>query len=140
VAAVELPGLRRVAYGVVLAQAVLTAVLALLGYVFKGQATALSAAVGGGIGTAASLTLAVIVFRKGGRELMDLVRAFYIAEAAKFGVTIVLFVVVLVTMKGMLVPGALFGAFVAVFLVHWLVLPRAMRRLDRGQLAERRKV
>ena len=139
-AAVELPGLRRVAYGVVLAQAVLTALLAVLGYVFKGPQVALSAALGGGIGTAASLTLAVIVFRKGARELMDLVRAFYIAEAAKFGVTIVLFVVVLVTMKGMLVPGALFGAFVAVFLVHWLVLPRAMRRLDRGQLAERRKV
>ncbi len=131
-AAVELPGLRRVAYGVVLAQAVLTALLALLCYVFKGPQVALSAALGGGIGTAASLTLAVIVFRKGARELMDLVRAFYIAEAAKFGVTIVLFVVVLVTMKGMLVPGALFGAFVAVFLVHWLVLPRAMRRLDRG--------
>jgi ATP synthase protein I len=133
VAAVELPGLRRVAYGVVLAQAVLTALIAALGYVFKGPQTALSAAVGGGIGTAASLALALIAFRKGARELMDVVRAFYIAEAAKFGVTIVLFVVVLVTMKRTLVPGALFGAFVAVFLVHWLVLPRAMRRLDRGQ-------
>ncbi|MEJ0099864.1 MAG: ATP synthase subunit I [Pseudomonadota bacterium] len=132
-AAVELPGLRRVAYGVVLAQAVLTALIAALGYVFKGQQVALSAAVGGGIGTAASLAVALIAFRKGARELMDVVRAFYIAEAAKFGVTIVLFVVVLVTMKRMLVPGALFGAFVAVFLVHWLVLPRAMRRLDRGQ-------
>jgi hypothetical protein len=41
--------------------------------------------------------------------------------------------VVLATMKKMLVPGALFGAFVATFLVHWLVLPRAMRRLD-GQM------
>ena len=132
-AAVELPGLRRVAYGVVLAQAVLTGLLALLGYVFKGPQVALSAALGGGIGTAASLTLAVIAFRGGARELMDVVRAFYIAEAAKFGVTIALFVVVLVTMRGALVPGAMFGAFIAVFLVHWLVLPRAMRRLDGGQ-------
>lgn len=139
-AAVELPGLRRVAYGVVLAQAVLTGVLAVLGYAFKGPPTGLSAAVGGGIGTVASLTLALIVFRKGARELMDLVRSFYIAEAAKFGVTIALFIVVLVTMKGRLVPGALFGSFVVTFLVHWLVLPRAMRRLDRGQLTERRKV
>jgi F0F1-type ATP synthase assembly protein I len=59
-----------------------------------------------------------------------MVGAFYAGEAAKFGVTIVLFVVVLATLKGRLVPGALFGAFVATFLVHWLVLPRAMRRLD----------
>jgi F0F1-type ATP synthase assembly protein I len=133
VAAVELPGLRRVAYGVVLAQAVLTVLLAVLGYVFKGPHVALSAALGGGIGTAANLTLVMIAFRKGARELMDVVRAFYIALAAKFGVVIVLFVVVLVTMKGMLVPWVLLGAFVAVFLVYWLVLPRAMRRLDRGQ-------
>jgi ATP synthase protein I len=132
-APVELPGLRRVAYGVVLAQAVLTVVLAVACYVMWGQKVALSAALGGGIGTAASLTLNLIVFRKGARELTDLVRAFYVGEAAKFGVTIVLFVVVLATMKRMLVPGALFGAFVAAFLVHWLVLPRAMRRLDGGQ-------
>ncbi len=132
-AAVELPGLRRVAYGVVLTQAVLTALLATLCYVLWRPETALSVALGGGIGTVSSLTLAVIVFRKGARELNELVRAFYVGEAAKFGVTIVLFVVVLVTMKRMLVPGAFFGAFVAVFLVHWLVLPRAMRRLDRGQ-------
>jgi F0F1-type ATP synthase assembly protein I len=95
---------------------------------------ALSAAAGGSIGTLASLTLALIVFRKDPRELAALIRAFYVGEAAKIGVTIVLFVVVLATMKKMLVPGALFGAFVATFLVHWLVLPRAMRRLDSEQL------
>ena len=39
-----------------------------------------------------------------------MVSAFYVGEAAKFGVTIVLFIVVLATMKRMLVPGALFGA------------------------------
>jgi ATP synthase protein I len=133
VAAVELPGLRRVAFSVVLAQAVLTALLAALCFALWGPRAALSAALGGGIGTAGGLTLVVIVFRKGTRELTELVRAFYVAEAAKFGVTIVLFVVVLATMKGMLVPGALFGAFVAAFMVHWLVLPGAMRRLDRGQ-------
>jgi ATP synthase protein I len=134
VAAVELPGLKRVAYGVVLAQAVLTALLAVVSYIFWGRNVALSAATGGGIGTLASLTLALLVFRKGPRELATLIRAFYVGEAAKIGVTIVLFVVVLATMKKMLVPGALFGAFVATFLVHWLVLPRAMRRLDGGQM------
>jgi ATP synthase protein I len=134
VAAVELPGLRRVAFGAVLAQAVLTALLAALCYVMWGPLVALSLALGGGIGAAASLTLAVIVFRRGAREMTDMVRAFYVGEAAKFGVTIVLFVVVLATMKRVLVPGALFGGFLAAFVVHWLVLPRAMRRLESGQL------
>lgn len=132
-AAVELPGLRRVAYRVVLAQAVLTALFAALCYIPWGLNVALSVALGGGIGTAGSLALAVIVFRKDARELPELVRAFYVGEAAKFGVTIALFVVVLNTMKSVLVPGAMFGAFVAAFLVHWLVLPRAMRRLDGGR-------
>ncbi len=133
VAAVELPGLRRVAYGVVLAQAVLTALIAALCFMLWGRWAALSAGLGGGIGTVGGLALALVVFRKGSRELTELVRAFYVGEAAKFGVTIVLFVVVLATMKGILVPGALFGAFVAAFMVHWVVLPGAMRRLDSGQ-------
>jgi hypothetical protein len=37
-------------------------------------------------------------------------------------------------MKEMVVPGALFGAFAATFLVQWMVLPRMMRQLDRGRL------
>lgn len=135
-AALEQPGLKRVAYGVVLAQAVLTALLAATSYFVWGPRVALSTAIGGGIGTLASLTLALIVFRKGSQELAGLIRAFYVGEAAKIGVTIVLFVLVLATMKKMLVPGALFGAFVATFLVHWLVLPRAMRRLDSEQLGK----
>jgi ATP synthase protein I len=125
------PGLRRVAWSVVLAQAVLTALVALLCFVLWGPRAALSAAIGGGIAVAAGATLALVVFG-GSREaaLADVLRAFYAGEAAKVGVTIVLFAVVLATMKKMLVPGALFGAFAASFLVHWIVLPRAMRRLD----------
>jgi ATP synthase protein I len=125
----ELPDLRRVAYGLVLAQLILTVAVALVSLVFWNRTVALSAAIGGGIGVAANLVLALVAFRKGG-SLAQMVRAFYVGEAAKFGVTIVLFVVVLSTLRGRLVPGALFGAFVATFLVHWLVLPRAMRRLD----------
>lgn len=125
-----LPGLRRVAYGLVLAQLILTVVLALVSLVFWSRNAALSAAIGGGIGVAANLVLALVAFRKEGLTLAQMVSAFYVGEAAKFGVTIVLFVVVLATLRGKLLPGALFGAFVATFLVHWLVLPRAMRKLD----------
>ena len=133
-AAVELPGLRRVAYGVVVAQLVLTVVIALVCLVQWGRNAALSAAVGGGIGAAANLVLALLVFRRTRRELAELVRAFYVGEAAKVAVTIVLFVLVLATLKRILVPGALFGGFVATFLVQWFVLPRAMRKLDSGQM------
>jgi ATP synthase protein I len=134
VAAVELPGLKRVAYGVVVAQVAITVVLALVCLVQWGREAALSAAIGGGIGAASNLTLALLVFGRPRRELAEMVRAFYIGEAAKIGVTIALFVLVLATLKGMLVPGALFGGFATTFLVHWFVLPRAMRKLDSGQL------
>ncbi|MEO8306991.1 MAG: ATP synthase subunit I [Pseudomonadota bacterium] len=128
--AYKLPDLRRVAYGLVLAQFILTVIVALVSLVFWNRSVALSAVIGGGIGVVANLVLALVAFRKPGQTLAQMVSAFYVGEAAKFGVTIVLFVVVLSTMKGRLVPGALFGAFVATFLVHWLVLPRAMRKLD----------
>ena len=131
--AIELPDLRRAAFGLVLAQLILTAVITLGCFALWNRNAALSAAVGGGIGVAANLVLALVVFRRGGRTLAEIVSAFFVGEAAKFGVTIVLFVIVLVTLKKMLVPGALFGAFVATFLVHWLVLPRAMRKLDGSQ-------
>ena len=131
--AIELPDLRRAAFGLVLAQLILTAVITLGCFALWNRNAALSAALGGGIGVAANLVLALVVFRRGGRTLAEIVSAFFVGEAAKFGVTIVLFVVVLVTLKKMLVPGALFGAFVATFLVHWLVLPRAMRKLDGSQ-------
>ena len=123
--------MRRVAYGLVLAQLILTVVVALVSLVFWNRTVALSAAIGGGIGVAANLVLALVAFRKKEeRTLAQLVSAFYVGEIAKFAVTIVLFVLVLATLKGRLAPGALFGAFVATFLVHWLVLPRAMRKLD----------
>jgi ATP synthase protein I len=134
VTAIELPELRRTAFRLVLAQLLLTAVLALACLALWNRNAALSAALGGGIGAAANLVLALVVFRRGRRALAEIVSAFFVGEAAKIGVTIVLFVVVLATLKKSLVPGALFGAFVATFLVHWLVLPRAMRRLDGVQV------
>jgi ATP synthase protein I len=130
VAAIELPVMRRVAYGVVLAQAVLTAVIGLLCWSRWGRNAGWSAAAGGGIGTLASLTLTLIVFRKGARELADVVRAFFIGEAAKIVMVVLLFVVVLVTMKRVLVPGALFGAYAATFIIHWVMLRRAVPKLD----------
>ena len=85
----QLPGLRRVAFGLVLAQLVLTVVVALVSLVFWNQSFALSAAIGGGIGVAASLVLALVAFRKReGQTVAQMVSAFYVGEMAKFAVTV----------------------------------------------------
>lgn len=51
------------------------------------------------------------------------VRAFFVGEAAKVALVIVLFVVVLKTMK--VVPLAMLGSYIATFLVFWVALFRA---------------
>jgi F0F1-type ATP synthase assembly protein I len=51
--------------------------------------------------------------------------AFFAGEAVKLTVMIVLFVVVLKTMQVLPVP--LFAAFMATFLVYWIVLAGSLR-------------
>jgi F0F1-type ATP synthase assembly protein I len=87
----------------------------------------LSAAIGGGIGTIATVTLALIAFRKAG-DVPKMLSAFYLGEAAKVAVMVLLFVVVLTTLKKVMVPGALFGAYVATFFVHWVLLTRTLHK------------
>ena len=54
---------RRMAYSIVLWQAVTTVVVALASWMIAGWARCLSALIGGGIGTLASLAMAVLAFR-----------------------------------------------------------------------------
>lgn len=123
--AVELPGARRVAFGIVLGQASLTALIAAVCALLWGWPAGYSAALGGGIGAAASLALALIAFRGGGRQSPErAARSFYLGEAAKVVVVIASFAVVLATLK--VVPAALFGAYVATFFVYWAALARAL--------------
>jgi ATP synthase protein I len=125
----ELSQVRGVAYRVVRGQAVLTAVIALACWAWMGRNAGVSAAVGGAIGTAATLTLALIAFRDGDQDVHRLLRTFYLGEAAKVGVMVLLFVVALTTLKRVLVPAAMFGAYVATFLVHWVGLKRTLLTL-----------
>jgi F0F1-type ATP synthase assembly protein I len=127
VTADELLNLRRVALRVALGQAALTAVIALGCFIALGRFAALSATIGGGIGTIATVTLALIAFRKAG-DVPQMLSAFYLGEAAKVAVMVLLFVVVLITLKKVMVPGALFGAYVATFFVHWVLLTRTLRK------------
>ncbi len=127
--AADLPDARRIAYRIVLVQAALTAIIAVACQIFGDTRTALSAAVGGGIGTAASLVLVVFAFRSSDQSAKRIARAFFVGEAAKFALVIVLFVLAFSTMKKMLVPGALLGTYVATILVHGAALLRAMPAL-----------
>jgi F0F1-type ATP synthase assembly protein I len=119
------PDARQVALGIVLQQAILSAAIALLCWMFASPKAAFSAAIGGGIGTAASLVLAMVAFRPGERDPGRMARAFFVGEAAKLAVVVILFVLAFTTIKKMLVPVALFGAYMATFFVFWVALARS---------------
>jgi len=125
VIAIDLALARRLALSVVLGQAGVTVIAALLAGLIAGREALISALLGGGISTAASLAMALLGF--GGRIAADpqrAVRALFVGEAAKIVLMIVLFVVVLKTMK--VVPLALLGTYVATFFVHWVALANAL--------------
>jgi ATP synthase protein I len=119
---------RRMAYSIVIWQALTTFVVALASWMIAGGLAALSALVGGGMGTLGSLVLAVLAFRPGAvRNPMSAVSAFFVGEAAKLVTVVVLFIVVLRTMK--VSPLAMFAAYVATFFVYWVALANALPTL-----------
>jgi ATP synthase protein I len=125
VIAIDLALARRLALSVVLGQAGVTVICALLAGLIAGPQAALSALLGGGISTTASLAMALLGF--GGRLAADpqrAVRAFFVGETAKIALMIVLFVLVLKTMK--VVPLAMLGTYVATFFVNWVALANAL--------------
>jgi ATP synthase protein I len=119
---------RRMAYSIVLWQAVTTGVVALTSWVVADGLAAMSALLGGGISTLASLAMAVLAFRASAvAGAMSAVRAFFVGEAAKLATVIVLFTVVLRTMK--VSPLAMFAAYLATFFVYWVALANALPTL-----------
>jgi ATP synthase protein I len=116
VIAIEVPNPRRLAFGVALGQAAVALAAALLSWILADSRAALSAALGGGISSAASFVMAMLSFGKGAAtDPLRALRAFFVGEVAKVSVVIVLFVAVLKTMK--VVPQAMLGAYVATFFV-----------------------
>ncbi len=119
------PNPRRLALGVALGQAAVALVAALLCWVIADSRAALSAALGGGISSAASLVMALLSFGKeAATDPLRAIRAFFVGEAAKIVVVIVLFAVVLKTMK--VVPLAMLGAYIATFIVFWVALAKGL--------------
>jgi ATP synthase protein I len=126
VSAIDLPRARRLAFGVVASQAAVSVVAALCALPLAGRVGALSALVGGAIATAGSLAMAGLVFGGSGGGAERALNRFYVGEALKLAVVVVLFGVVLKTMR--VAPLALFAGFGATFLVYWIALLRALPR------------
>jgi ATP synthase protein I len=125
VSAIDLPHARRLAFGVVLGQAGVTVIVALGAYALAGQLAAFSALLGGGIATLGSLAMASVAFGSyasgGARRALA---AFYLGEAAKVAVVVVLFVVALNVLK--VVPLAMLAGFAATYLMYWIALAGAL--------------
>jgi ATP synthase protein I len=109
----------------VLGQAAVTLLCALASWAIADSRAAISALLGGGISSLASLAMALVGFGKQpATDPQRAIRAFFVGETAKVGVVIVLFVVVLKTMK--VVPLAMLGSYIATFFVFWVALANAL--------------
>ena len=128
--AIDLPRARRLAFGVVASQAAVSVVAALCALGLGGRLAAVSALAGGGIATVGSLAMAGAVFGGGGGAQRALSR-FYLGEALKLAVVVVLFVVVLKVMR--VAPLAMFAGFAATFLVYWIALLAALPALSEAR-------
>jgi ATP synthase protein I len=118
---VDLTQARRLAFKVVWGQLAVTVLAGLVSLWVGGALAGLSALMGGGISTLASLAMALVAFGSFARGGMHRVLgAFFAGELAKLAVIIALFVLVLRTMT--VSPGAWFAAYLATFLVYWIVL------------------
>ncbi len=125
---IELLNARRLAFRVVLGQAAITLAAALASRMIGGTNAALSALLGGGIGTVASLAMAFIAF--GGsrptRSAPQVLAFFFLGELAKLVLMIGLFVAAWHWMRPS--PIAMLAAYGATFLVYWVALAGAALR------------
>jgi F0F1-type ATP synthase assembly protein I len=124
---IELPSARRLAFGVVLGQAAVTLVAGLTAWWVGGAKDAVSALLGAGIGTLASLAMACIAF--GGRTRRtapQLLGLFFLGELAKLVLMIGLFIAAWHWMRPS--PIAMLSAYGATFLVYWIALAGAALR------------
>ena len=126
--AIDLPRARRLAFGVVVSQAAVSVVAALCALGFAGRVAGLSALAGGAIATLGSLAMAGLVFGGSGGGAQRALNRFYLGEALKLAVVVVLFVVVLKVMR--VAPLAMFAGFAATFLVYWIALLGALPALS----------
>jgi ATP synthase protein I len=125
VIALDLPHARRLAFMCVRAQLLVTVLVAAVSLVVAGPRAAWSAVIGGGASTVGSVAMALLAFgRLSGSGAERMLLAFYVGEFAKIMAVIVVLVLALVFMK--VNPVAMLAAFMATFLVYWVVLARTV--------------
>jgi ATP synthase protein I len=123
--AIDLPHARRLAFMCVRAQVAVTALVAAVSLAVGGPRAAGSALIGGGASTLASVAMALLAFgRLSGSSAERMLLAFYLGEIAKITVVILVLVLALLFIK--VNPAAMISAYVATFLVYWVVLARAL--------------
>lgn len=122
--AIDLPRARRLAFGVVLGQAGVTLIVALAALGLAGRGAGTSALLGGAIATVGSVAMVALVFAGAAANAQRIVAAFYAGEALKLALVVVLFVVVLRTVR--VVPLAMLAGFAATYLVYWIALVGAL--------------
>jgi ATP synthase protein I len=121
---VDLTQVRRLAFKVVLGQLAVTVLVALI-CLPAGPRAGLSALLGGGISTLASLGMVLVAFgRLAQGGVYRVAAAFFVGEVVKLAVIITLFVIVLRSMT--VSPGPWFAAYLATFLVYWIALAGAL--------------
>ncbi len=134
--AIDLTRVRRLALGVVLGQAAVTALAGLIAWGAAGPVGAASALVGGGISTVATLAMASLSFsRLAAGGALQMVGAFFAGEFVKIALAVVGFVLVWKWMT--VLPGALLGAFIATLLVYWVALAVLLPQVGRNQTTAR---
>jgi len=120
---IDLPAAKRLAFGVVRGQTAMAVVAALAGWALGGPHAGFSAALGGAIGTLASLGMALLAFRgTSGASAARILGTFYAGEVVKVAIAIVSFVLALKLTGASPLP--LFAAYMATFVVYWVVLAR----------------
>jgi ATP synthase protein I len=120
---IDLPAAKRLAFGVVRGQAAVTLAAALVGWALGGAHVGLSAGLGGAIGTVASLGMALMAFRgKSAASAARILGTFYAGEMVKVALAIASFIVVLKLAGAAPLP--MFAAYMATFVVYWIVLAR----------------
>jgi ATP synthase protein I len=124
VLAIDLPQARRLALSVVLGQAGVTVIVAVAAWGLADRGAGWSALLGGGIATVGSLAMVGLVFAGARANAQSIVAAFYTGEAVKLAVVVMLFVVVLRTVR--VVPLAMLAGFAATYLVFWIALVGAL--------------
>jgi ATP synthase protein I len=124
VSTIDPPRARRLAFSVVLGQAAVSVIVAAAALWIAGRQAGVSALLGGAIATAGSLAMAALVFGGAGSSPQRALGAFYVGEAVKLAVVVVLFVAVLKMVR--VVPLALFAGFAATYLVYWIALVGAL--------------